>query len=210
VFAVKAVAVATPLALVVALVVAVPFANVPLAPVDGAVNVTVAPLTRLPLASFTVACSKVPNAVVMAALCDAPPVAVTTAAGPGLFVRLNVAVVAAPDEAVTLYGPPAMVFAVNAVAVATPLAFVVAFVVFVPFANVPLAPLAGAVNVTVAFGTRLPPESLTVACNNVAKAVVTAALCEAPAVAVIVAGGPVRFVRLNVPDDAVPDVAVTE
>lgn len=47
VLAVNAVAVATPLALVVALVVIVPLANVPLAPLLGAVNVTVAPLTKL-------------------------------------------------------------------------------------------------------------------------------------------------------------------
>jgi hypothetical protein len=40
-------------------------AKVALAPLLGAVNVTVAPLTRFPPLSFTVACSAVANAVLM-------------------------------------------------------------------------------------------------------------------------------------------------
>jgi hypothetical protein len=51
--------------------------------------------------------------------------------------------------------------AVNVTDVATPLAFVVA--VFTPPANVPLAPLPGAVNVTVTPETGLLDASLTVA-----------------------------------------------
>src|ERR1700693_3944545 len=70
--------VATPLAFVTA--VFTPPANVPLAPVcAGAVNVTVTPETGLLLASFTVACSAVVNAVAIVALCGVPPVAVMLA-----------------------------------------------------------------------------------------------------------------------------------
>src|SRR5260370_16196694 len=61
-----------------ALVVAVftPPAKVPLAPLDGAVKVTVTPFTGLLKGSFTVACSCVANAVLTVALCGVPAVAV--------------------------------------------------------------------------------------------------------------------------------------
>jgi hypothetical protein len=86
VLAVRAGAVATPLTLVVAVAVARPL-KVPLAPVPGAVNVTVAPLTTLPPASFTIACRAVPNAVLIAVLWGVPAVAAMLAAGPAVFVR---------------------------------------------------------------------------------------------------------------------------
>jgi hypothetical protein len=77
-------------------------------------------------------------------------------------------------------------FAVKVGAVATPLPLVaIALLTFVPVsAKVPLAPLAGAVNVT---GTPLIglPDSDTVASRSVAKAVPTVALCGVPAVAAI-------------------------
>jgi hypothetical protein len=72
--AVNIFAVAMPEALVVA--VFTPPAKVPLAPLDGAVNVTVTPLTGLLKGSFTVACSCVANAVLIVALCGVPAVAV--------------------------------------------------------------------------------------------------------------------------------------
>jgi len=58
--------------------------------------------------------------------------------------------------------------------VATPLALVVA--VFTPPANVPLAPLPGAVNVTTTPLTGLFPASVTLATRGAAKAVLTVAL----------------------------------
>ena len=189
--------VATPLALVVAVVVAVPFANVPLAPLPGAVNVTVTPLTGLFPESVTVACSGAANAVLIAALCGVPPVAVTLAAAPARLVSVKFAEVAPVALATTLYGPPAVPFAVNVEDVATPLALVVAVVVAVPFANVPLAPLPGAVNVTVTPLTGLFDASRTVACRAVANAVLIAVLCGVPAVAVIVAAVAVVLVRLK-------------
>ncbi len=76
----------------------------------------------------------------------------------------------------------------NTAAVATPDALVVAVVT--PPAKVPLAPLVGAANVTVTPLTGLLKESLTVACNCVANAVLTVALCGVPTLAVIVAGTP--------------------
>lgn len=73
-------------------------------------------------------------------------------------------------------------------AVATPEAFVVA--VFKPLAKVPLAPLAGAVNVTVVPAIGLPYWSVKVAASWVAKAVFTVVVCGVPALAAILAGAP--------------------
>ena len=74
-----------------------------LAPVVGAVNVTVTPPTGLLPASRTVACSAVANAVLIAALCGVPAVAVTLAAAPAVLVRLKLAGVATPGaDAVTV------------------------------------------------------------------------------------------------------------
>jgi hypothetical protein len=78
-FAVNAVAVATPLLLVTAVAVA-ELPNFPLAPLPGAVKLTVTPLSGLLLASFTVACSGVANAVLTVALCGVPAVAEMLAA----------------------------------------------------------------------------------------------------------------------------------
>ena len=72
-FAVNAVAVATPLAPVVACVVFVVLANFPLAPVVGAVNVTTTPGTGLLLPSSTVTASTFPNAVPTVADCGVVP-----------------------------------------------------------------------------------------------------------------------------------------
>jgi hypothetical protein len=83
--------------------------------------------------------------------------------------------------------------AVNVAEVATPLPLVVA--VFTPPAKLPLAPVAGAVKVTVTPATRLPPLSFTVATSGAANAVLMAALCGVPLLAVI--------------DDAVPAVLVS-
>ena len=88
-------------------------------------------------------------------------------------------------------------------AVATPCAFVVA--VFTPFANVPLALLPGAANVTVMPLTGLLRESFTVACNWVAKAVLMVALCDTPAVAEILAAAPARLVSEKLAGVATPD-----
>jgi hypothetical protein len=78
---VNAAEVATPLALVVAVV--TPPANVPLAPVvAGAVNVTVAPLTGV-VPVITVATSGFVNAVPTVALCPPPLVATIVSTGGG-------------------------------------------------------------------------------------------------------------------------------
>ena len=88
--------------------------------------------------------------------------------------------------------------AVNVEAVATPLAFVVAFAVVDPLANVPLAPVPGAVNVTVIPLTGLLLASLTVAASAVPKFVFTDVLCGVPAVAVMLAGVEAFTVNVNV------------
>src|ERR1700732_2479849 len=107
-----------------------------------------------------------------------------------VFVSAKFAEVAPVALATTLYGPPAVAFAVKVVDVATPLPFVVAVVVAVPLANVPLAPLAGAVKVTITWLTGLFRESFTVAWNAVAKGLLITALCGVPLVGAMLAGEP--------------------
>src|SRR5882724_5980889 len=79
-FAVNIAAVAMPAAFVVAVVTPPP--KVPLAPLEGAANVTVVPLTGLLNESLTVACSCVANAVPTIALCGVPAVAAMLAGLP--------------------------------------------------------------------------------------------------------------------------------
>ena len=86
-----------------------------------------------------------------------------------------------------------MLLAVNTAEVATPLALVVA--VFTPPANVPLAPLPGAVNVTTTPLTGLFPESVTVATNGAPKAVLIGALCPDPLVTTTFAAVPTVLVN---------------
>ena len=88
--AVKAGAVATPLALVTTLAVADPL-NFPVAPLAGAVNVTVAPLTGLPPLSVTKACNGVANTVLIGAVCGVPPFAWVPATPPVVLVKLKIA-----------------------------------------------------------------------------------------------------------------------
>lgn len=66
-----------------------------------------------------------------------------------------------------------MLFVVKEGAVAMPLASVVAVEDGPPPAKVPLAPLDGAVNVTLTLGTGWPLASLTVTLNAVGSAVLT-------------------------------------
>src|SRR5208282_2723502 len=149
--------------------------KVPLAPLPGAVNVTVTPLTGLFMASFTVTTSGSANAVLIVVFCGVPLVAVMDAGGPGLLVREKLAGVPTPATvAMTMY-EPATLLAVKTAEVATPEALVIA--VFAPPAKVPLAPLPGAANVTVTPLTALPPASLTVATNGAANAASMIAFC---------------------------------
>ena len=83
--------VATPLTVVVVNEL-VPFANVPLAPEAGAVKVTDTPLSRFPLASFTVATSGAAKAVEVMAVCGVPLVAVMEAGAACEITRVKVAV----------------------------------------------------------------------------------------------------------------------
>ena len=71
---------------------------------------------------------------------------------------------------------PAAPFAVNDEAAATPFASVAAVVVVVLLANTPLAPLAGALNVTTTPGTGLPLTSVTFAWSTLANAELMVAL----------------------------------
>jgi hypothetical protein len=99
-------------------------------------------------------------------------------------------------------------FAVKVAEVATPLALVVA--VLTPPANVPLAPLAGALKVTVTPLTGLPPLSFTVATRGAAKAALIVALCGVPLVAAMLAALPVVLVKEKFAGLATPaTVAVT-
>src|SRR5208282_722076 len=185
-----------PLASVVSVSVAVPFVNLPLAPIAGAVNVTDAPLTGYWLLSTTVATSGAANAVLMVASCRDPLVAEMDAGGPDVFIRLKLVVAVTPaTEAVTVLAP-SVPLAVYAVEMATPLALVVSVSVLVPPANVPLAPVAGAVKVTKAPLTGDPPI-VTVAINGAKNAVLTAVLCGVPLVGAINSAGGLKFELLQ-------------
>jgi hypothetical protein len=105
----------------------------------------------------------------------------------GVLVSKNLAAVVTLEAAAVTVYLPAVPLAVKVVAVATPEVLVVVVYVAVAFANVPLAPEAGAVKVTLTPGTGLPARLITVAANAVAKGVLRAVLCGVPAVAVITA-----------------------
>jgi hypothetical protein len=76
-----------------------------------------------------------------------------------------------------------------------------------PPTNVPVAPLPGAVNVTVTPLTGFPPLLVTVACNAVANAVPSATLCSVPPLAVIVdAEAPLKAAPFNVTFPLVPEL----
>jgi hypothetical protein len=100
-FAVNVFEVATPFEFVVSVSVApgVEVANVPLAPEDGAVNVTETPLAGDPF-EVTVALNGDTKAEPTAALCGVPPVAVIAMVAvvpePPVFVRLKLADFIAP------------------------------------------------------------------------------------------------------------------
>jgi hypothetical protein len=94
--AVNVAEVAVPVASVVAVAIALPPVNVPLAPLLGAVNVTTTPVRALPPLSFTMA-FKAAKAVLITTLCGVPDVGVTLAGAPARFVREKLAGVATPD-----------------------------------------------------------------------------------------------------------------
>jgi hypothetical protein len=74
-------------------------AKAPLAPVEGAVNVTATPLSGLLSASVTVATSGFVNCVLTFVLWPLPLVAVMMAGAPAEFDKLKLAGVAAPVAA---------------------------------------------------------------------------------------------------------------
>jgi hypothetical protein len=92
---------------------------------------------------------------------------------------------------------------------ATPEVLVSRVAVIPPPAKVPLAPEAGALNVTLTPETGLPLASFTVTTNGLLKAWVTGALCPPPEVAVMVEAGPAVFVMAKEVDKLLAD-AVTE
>jgi hypothetical protein len=93
----------------------------------------------------------------------------------------------------------AVVLAVNGVVVATPLVLVVVESVSVPLRKVPLAPLAGAVNVTVVppTSTGFPCESSIVALRGFVKAVPTVVNWLPPPVTTSCDGAPATIVYVG-------------
>src|SRR5580658_4354705 len=141
-------ALATPLELVAATIVLELLLKAPLAPVGGAVNVTLTPETGLLNESFTVTAIALANAVFTSADCGVVPAfAVIELAAPAALVRLKFTAVKPAADAVAVYGPPAVLLAVNR-ALAIPLAFVGTTMVLLLLLNLPLAPEPGAVKVT--------------------------------------------------------------
>ena len=150
----------------------------------------------------------VAKAVFTTALCVAPPLARTVLGVPWLLEREKGAWVPTPvTPAFTVKGP-VMALAVKVADVAIPEALVVA-VATLP-AKDPLAPLVGAVKVTVWLPTGLPKVSFTVATSGLVNAVLMMALCGVPPVAAMDAAAPAVFVIAKVVLVAVPEVAVTE
>jgi hypothetical protein len=88
---------------------------------------------------------------------------------------------------------------------------VVAVVVFVVLANVPEAPLTGAVKTTDVpeVNTGLPPASSTVAVNVVPKGTPTMAFCPPPAVTTTLVAVPAVLVSVKLADVKPADVAAT-
>src|SRR5579871_3991240 len=172
-----------PLALVIAVAVVNPL-NVAAAPEAGAAKVTVTPLTALLFASLTVACSGVAKRALIIVLWGVPPVALMLAGAPARLLRLKLAGVEIPGVLASGVHVPACPLAVSAGAVAMPLASVTAVAVPEPL-KVPLAPLAGAVNVTAAPLIGLLLASFTVTCKGLAKAVPIVVLWGVPALAVM-------------------------
>src|SRR5947207_3268804 len=170
-----------------------PPATLPLAPLPGAVNVTVTPATGLPPASFTVATSGAANAVLIVALCGVPLVAVMLAAAPAVFVSEKSAGVATPATlARSEERRVGTECSVQFADVASPMTLVVA--VFTPAANLPRAPLHAALLVTCTPAIGSPPPSFTVATSGAANAVLIVALCGVPLVAVMLAAAAAVFV----------------
>src|SRR3989442_685721 len=73
-----------------------------LAPLDGAVKVTVTFATGFDDASVTFACSAVANAVFTVALCGVPEVATIDSRGTAAFINAKVAAASPATDAVTL------------------------------------------------------------------------------------------------------------
>jgi len=169
-FAVNVGEVATPDASVATVVLDEP-ANIPLAPEPGgALNVTTTPGTGLPPESCTVTTNGPAKAVLTLALWPPPAVAVILADAPAVFVSGKLVGVPTPATVATTAYDPAALLAVIFGEVATPKALVTAVAMTEP-AKLPLAPDAGAVNVTVTPEAGLPPESDTVAASGLAKVV---------------------------------------
>jgi hypothetical protein len=208
-FAVNVDDVALPFASVICVSAFVPLlANVPLAPDAGAAKVTLTPPSGEPFC-VTAAIRGNPNAVPTCALCGDPlPTLIAVTGAAEEFVRLKFAGDAAPGTAaVTAYGPAAVEFAVNVDEVALPFASVVCVSVFVLLLeNVPLAPDAGAVKVTVAPLSGEPFES-TVATSGAKKAIPVCALCGVPVSgAMVIVGGATVLVKENVAGEEDPEI----
>ena len=134
--------------------------NVPVAPVVGTLKMTFTPTAGAP--ALLVNTTDIVGYAVPAAVTNRV-VAVVSGLGDmvgtpvGVFVNANAPDVMAPGVVAVRAYDPVMPLAVNVGAVATPNVLVMAVAVLVPVvANVPEAPLAGAVNVTVAPLTRFP------------------------------------------------------
>jgi hypothetical protein len=148
------------------------------------------------------------NAALVCAVCGVPLVAVIVAGGPGAFVKIKLAGVDTPGAVATTVSAPAVPFAVNAAEAATPLALLIAVVTLVPLsANVPLAPVDGAVKVTVAPLIRFWPLSTTVTTSGAGNMALMGALCGVPLVAVIATGAPAVLVRLKLASVGTPGTA---
>jgi hypothetical protein len=107
-FAVYRGEVATPVALVIAVMVPWPPANTPLGPLAGARKVTVTPLTGFMFESVTVAANGATYCVLITALCGVPPLAFTVAGAAPVTVTMALAG-ANPDADALMVAEPRLI-----------------------------------------------------------------------------------------------------
>ncbi|HEY1754035.1 MAG TPA: serine hydrolase [Bryobacteraceae bacterium] len=164
--------------MVVTTIVVVEPLNSPLAPLNGAVNVTFTPATGALLEFVTVTDGAVKKAVLIGALCGVVPgFAVIVPDALAVLVSEKFTVGNPGTAAVTIYGPPTVPLAAKKGAIATPELLVATVIVAVVLLNNPLAPVVGAVKVTFTPATGLLPASSTVTDSAVGKDSRILALC---------------------------------
>ena len=174
-------------------------ARLALAPLVGASNSTEAPETGLPRLSVTTTASGVANGAPTVADWPLPVRTVSWAGAPARLLRENEAVSSVPfTVAMTLYAPATVL------AVASTFAAPLEDVVTLGALRLALAPIGGAVKLTVAPGIGLLLASRTSAASGVGNGAPAVTAWPLPVSMVMLAGAPGLLVSTSVPERLVP------